>query len=147
MTFAATERNLAIVEAYRNRPHIKAIGEQFSITGTRVLQIVVQYERATGDKLPRGNQSGPRNAEGEAAAKASAGKEIDMTILVHNGYQGSIEYEDGHIVIQLLHIDDFVSTSCDDAKAVEFAFHSLVDEYLETCNTLGKEPDKRRLCT
>jgi predicted HicB family RNase H-like nuclease len=65
-----------------------------------------------------------------------------MTILVYKGYQGSIEYEDGHIVIQLLHIDDFVSTSCNEAKMVEITFHSLVEEYLETCIKLGKEPDK-----
>jgi predicted HicB family RNase H-like nuclease len=65
-----------------------------------------------------------------------------MTILLHKGYQGSIEYEDGHIVIELLHIDDFVSTSCDDAKLVEITFHSLVDEYLKTCSTLGREPNK-----
>ena len=30
-----------------------------------------------------------------------------MTILSYKGYQGSIEYEDGQLVIQLLHIDDF----------------------------------------
>jgi predicted HicB family RNase H-like nuclease len=65
-----------------------------------------------------------------------------MTVLVHKGYQGSIEYEDGHIVIQLLHIDDFVSTSCDDSRVVENVFHSLVDEYLETCDRLGKEPNR-----
>ena len=65
-----------------------------------------------------------------------------MTILIYKGYQGSVEYEDGHIVIQLLHIDDFVSSSCDDAKVVEMTFHSLVNEYLETCSSLGKEPDK-----
>lgn len=65
-----------------------------------------------------------------------------MTILTHKGYQGSIEYEDGHLVIQLLHIDDFVTTTCDDAKIAEGTFHLLVDEYLETCCRLAKEPDK-----
>jgi predicted HicB family RNase H-like nuclease len=65
-----------------------------------------------------------------------------MTILVYKGYQGSAEYEDGHIILQVLHIDDFVSTSCDDAKVVEATFHGLVDEYLETCRGLGKQPEK-----
>jgi predicted HicB family RNase H-like nuclease len=65
-----------------------------------------------------------------------------MTILTYNGYQASIDYEDGHLVIQLLHIDDFISTTCDDAREVEETFHKLVDEYLETCRQLGREPKK-----
>jgi predicted HicB family RNase H-like nuclease len=65
-----------------------------------------------------------------------------MTILAYKGYQASVDYEDGHLVIQLLHIDDFISTICDDARGVENAFHALVDEYLESCRQLGREPKK-----
>ena len=65
-----------------------------------------------------------------------------MTILTYNGYQASVDYEDGHLVIQLLHIDDFISDTCDDAREVEETFHKLVDEYLETCRQLGREPKK-----
>jgi predicted HicB family RNase H-like nuclease len=65
-----------------------------------------------------------------------------MTILTYKGYQASADYEDGQIVIQLLHIDDFISTICHDAREVEREFHKLVDEYLETCRQLGREPKK-----
>jgi predicted HicB family RNase H-like nuclease len=65
-----------------------------------------------------------------------------MTILTYKGYQASVDYEDGHLVIQLLHIDDFISTICHDAGEVEREFHKLVDEYLETCRQLGREPKK-----
>lgn len=65
-----------------------------------------------------------------------------MTILAYKGYQASVDYEDGYLVIQLLHIDDFISTICDDARGVKKAFHTLVDEYLESCRQLGREPKK-----
>jgi predicted HicB family RNase H-like nuclease len=65
-----------------------------------------------------------------------------MTILNYNGYQGSIEYEDGQLIIQLLHIDDFITTTCDSAGQAEPAFHELVDDYLMTCEETGRAPDK-----
>ncbi len=65
-----------------------------------------------------------------------------MTILSYNGYQGSIEYEDGQLIIQLLHIDDFITTTCDSASQVEAAFHELVDDYLASCEETGRAPDK-----
>jgi predicted HicB family RNase H-like nuclease len=65
-----------------------------------------------------------------------------MSVLTYKGYQASVEYEDGHIVIQLLHIEDLISTSCDDAQKVEDEFHSLVEDYLATCIELGREPKK-----
>jgi predicted HicB family RNase H-like nuclease len=65
-----------------------------------------------------------------------------MTVLSYKGYQASVEYEDGHIIIQLLHIEDFISTSCGEAGSVEGAFRRLVDEYLEACRELGREPKR-----
>lgn len=65
-----------------------------------------------------------------------------MTILSYKGYQGSIEYEDGELIIQLLHIDDFISTTCDSAAEAEMAFHELIDDYLQTCEETGRAPDK-----
>jgi predicted HicB family RNase H-like nuclease len=65
-----------------------------------------------------------------------------MTILNYRGYQGSIEYEDGQLVIQLLHIGDFITTTCDSAAETEAAFHELVDDYLATCQDTGRAPDK-----
>ena len=65
-----------------------------------------------------------------------------MTILSYSGYQGSIEYEDGQLVIQLLHVDDFITTACASAEQAEAAFHELVDDYLATCAETGRPPDK-----
>ena len=65
-----------------------------------------------------------------------------MTILSYKGYQGSIEYEDKQIVIQLLHIDDFINTTCDTATGAQAAFQELVDDYLATCEETGRPPNK-----
>jgi len=65
-----------------------------------------------------------------------------MKVLSYNGYQGSVEYDDGELFIKLLHINDSVSTTCKSADEVEAEFHGLVDDYLETCAELGQEPDK-----
>ncbi|WP_341704521.1 type II toxin-antitoxin system HicB family antitoxin [Ferrovibrio sp.] len=65
-----------------------------------------------------------------------------MNILTYKDYQGSVMYEDGALVIQILHIEDFISTTVEAASEVEAAFHDLVDDYLQTCAELGREPKK-----
>lgn len=65
-----------------------------------------------------------------------------MSIIKYKDFQGSVDYEDGRLVIQILHIDDFVTTECGSAEDVEAAFKELVDDYLETCAAVGKEPSK-----
>ncbi len=67
---------------------------------------------------------------------------VPVTILYYKSYQGSIEYEDGQLIIQLLHIDDFITTTCDSAGQAEVAFHELVEDYLATCEETGRAPDK-----
>jgi len=39
-------------------------------------------------------------------------------------------------------IDDLVTFEADNAQELEANFHSAVDEYLETCEALGREPQK-----
>jgi predicted HicB family RNase H-like nuclease len=65
-----------------------------------------------------------------------------MTILKYKDYQGEVGYEDGVLVIRLLHLDDFVTAECDKASDVQRTFEELVDDYLETCRQVGKEPHK-----
>jgi predicted HicB family RNase H-like nuclease len=65
-----------------------------------------------------------------------------MTTVTYKNFQGSVEFEDGHLVIQILHIDDFVTTQVDSASEVKAAFEELVDDYIETCRQLGKDPCK-----
>lgn len=65
-----------------------------------------------------------------------------MTTVRYKDYQGSVEYEDGHLVIQILHIADTITTTVDNASQAQSAFEELVDDYVETCKELGKQPCK-----
>jgi predicted HicB family RNase H-like nuclease len=65
-----------------------------------------------------------------------------MTVLKYKNFQGSVSFEDGTLVLQILHIDDLIVAECDSASKVEKTFQELVDDYLETCAATGKEPCK-----
>jgi predicted HicB family RNase H-like nuclease len=65
-----------------------------------------------------------------------------MTTLRYKDYQGAVTFEDGRLVIQILHIDDFITTECDSASGAQAAFEELVDDYLATCAELKKQPSK-----
>ena len=65
-----------------------------------------------------------------------------MTILTYKGYQGSVTWEDGVNVIRVLHIGHLLSDHTENAKKVERTFRGLVDDYIETCRRLGREPEK-----
>lgn len=65
-----------------------------------------------------------------------------MTTLHYKDYQGAVTYEDGTLVIQILHIDDSISTTCESARDAQSAFQDLVDDYIETCEAVGKQPNK-----
>ena len=65
-----------------------------------------------------------------------------MSVLEYKGYQASVTWEDDSIFVRVLHVDDLLLAECDDAKEVVKTFHDLVDDYLETCEELGREPKK-----
>jgi len=65
-----------------------------------------------------------------------------VTVLTYRGYQGSVEYEDGELVIEVLHVRDLLLTVVDSAADAESAFRSLVDEYLAACEEEGVDPDR-----
>ena len=65
-----------------------------------------------------------------------------MSTIHYNGYQGSVTFEDGALVLQVLHINDFISTECYTASDVQKTFESLVDDYIAACAEAGKQPDK-----
>src|SRR5689334_13828372 len=65
-----------------------------------------------------------------------------MSALRYKDFQGSVEFDDGQLIIRILHIDDFVTTEIDSAAKAQGAFEELVDDYLQTCKELGKEPCK-----
>ena len=65
-----------------------------------------------------------------------------MKHVEYKGFQGAVSYEDGLLVVQILHITDFVVAECDSASAVDDVFRELVDEYIADCEALGREPNK-----
>jgi len=62
----------------------------------------------------------------------------------YNGYIGSIEYspEDKCFFGKLEMIDDLVTFEATSAEELENNFHNAVDEYIQTCKELGREPQK-----
>ena len=65
-----------------------------------------------------------------------------MNTLQYKDYHGAVFFEDGRLVIQVLHIDDTVTTECDKASEAQSAFEDLVEDYIETCLVVGKEPNR-----
>jgi predicted HicB family RNase H-like nuclease len=65
-----------------------------------------------------------------------------MTILEHRDYQGEVKFDGDRLLIRILHIDDFITTETDRASEAQAAFVELVDDYIETCEQLGKQPNK-----
>lgn len=62
----------------------------------------------------------------------------------YNGYIGSIEYspEDKCFFGKLEMIDDLVTFEATTADELEKNFHNAVDEYIQTCKDLKREPQK-----
>ena len=62
----------------------------------------------------------------------------------YKGYIGRIEYssEDKCFFGKLETIEDLVTFEADNAHDLENNFHTTVDEYLQTCLELGREPQK-----
>jgi len=67
-----------------------------------------------------------------------------MNYLSYKGYYGSIEpeLEDDTLHGKVLYIRDLLLFKGNDIKSLRQDFESLIDEYLEDCQALGKEPDK-----
>lgn len=65
-------------------------------------------------------------------------------IIEYNGYIGSIEYssEDKCFFGKIEMIDDLVTFEANSADELEENFHSVVDEYIDTCKKLNREPQK-----
>lgn len=67
-----------------------------------------------------------------------------MEILKYKGYEGTAELDMSRKICRgkILFIKDLVTyESCSPAD-LQKEFESAVDDYLETCASLGKEPDK-----
>lgn len=65
-------------------------------------------------------------------------------VMSYKGYQARIEYddEDGIFTGRLAGIRDGVGFHADTVEGLREAFHEAVEDYLETCAKIGKEPQK-----
>lgn len=66
------------------------------------------------------------------------------SILEYKGYHTRIEFDSEELLLRgkIEGIKDFVNFESSDIHAIEEEFHNAVDEYLEFCREVGKEPDK-----
>lgn len=64
-------------------------------------------------------------------------------ILEYKGYSTKIEFdqEDNIFYGKLEEIRDFVNFHADDYSKIEKEFHDAVDDYLELCIEIEKEPE------
>lgn len=64
-------------------------------------------------------------------------------ILEYKGYHTKIEFDSEAFVLRgkIEGINDLVNFESEDSKEIEREFHEAVDDYLEFCKEVGKEPD------
>ncbi len=62
----------------------------------------------------------------------------------YKGYRGVIDYSDQDSVLygKIIGIDDLVTFEGSSVEEIKSAFFDAVDNYLETCKELGKNPEK-----
>ena len=64
--------------------------------------------------------------------------------LEYKGYIGNVSYspEDEVFYGKVFGINDLITFEADTAKSLKPAFIEAIDDYLETCSAVGKDPDK-----
>lgn len=67
-----------------------------------------------------------------------------MNILKHKGYAARVEFdaEDEIFFGRLAGINDVIGFHADTVSALKSAFEEAVEDYIETCRTVGKPPEK-----
>lgn len=65
-------------------------------------------------------------------------------ILKYKGYHTKIEFDSETYVLRgkIEGINDFIDFESSDLNAIEKEFHEAVDDYLEFCKEIGKQPEK-----
>jgi predicted HicB family RNase H-like nuclease len=65
-------------------------------------------------------------------------------VLKYKGYQARVELDadDGVFVGRIAGIDDNVSFHADSVSELVISFQEAVDDYLETCERIGKAPER-----
>ena len=67
-----------------------------------------------------------------------------MSVLTHRGYAAVIEFDPEDLILtgRIAGIRDRVGFHATTAEGIAEAFREAVDDYLETCAKLGKNPDR-----
>ena len=67
-----------------------------------------------------------------------------INTMSYKGYSARIEYDDddGIFTGRVAGIRDGVGFHADTVESLREAFHEAVEDYLETCATIGKKPQK-----
>ena len=65
-------------------------------------------------------------------------------ILEYKGYHTKIEFDTGSLTLRgkIEGINDLVNFESKNPEKIEEEFHNAVDDYLEFCKEVGKEPEK-----
>ena len=67
-----------------------------------------------------------------------------MNLLSYKGYTAAVEFDADDLLLvgRIAGINDVVGFHARNAEEIMTAFHEAVDDYLETCASVGKTPDK-----
>jgi predicted HicB family RNase H-like nuclease len=67
-----------------------------------------------------------------------------VNTLTYKGYTARIDFDerDNSLVGRLLGINDVIGFHADNGVLLRAAFEEAVDDYLDTCKAVGKQPDK-----
>jgi len=67
-----------------------------------------------------------------------------MNILKYKDYEGTTEIDMDRFVCRgkILFINDLITYEADSPKLLQYEFEAAVDDYIETCADLGRDPQK-----
>ena len=67
-----------------------------------------------------------------------------MNVLEYQGYKARVELdpEDECFVGHIAGINDIIGFHGDSVAEIKAAFHESIDDYIETCKKIGKEPER-----
>ena len=67
-----------------------------------------------------------------------------MNAMTYRGYSASASYDDEDKIFtgRIAGIRDGIGFHADNIEALQAAFHEAVEDYIETCARLGREPQK-----
>ena len=65
-------------------------------------------------------------------------------VMKYKGYRANAQYsaEDGCFIGRVLGIQDMIGFNGDTVAELETVFHESIDDYLEMCEEMGKQPDR-----